>query len=202
MSKWQKMPYTNRELSWVDFNARVLEEAFKKTNPIMERCNFLSITASNLDEFFMVRVAGVLDQIHHGRTSRDASGMTPTEVMDGLVEKIHEFAKKQYSCYNRSIIPSLRSAGIVFKEADELDGDQKAFVEEYFEKVVFPVLTPMAVDTSRPFPMLANKSLNIAVRLTNAENEEFFALVQVPSILPRFLELPTHEGRAFILLEK
>lgn len=202
MSKWQKMPYTNRELSWVDFNARVLEEAFKKTNPIMERCNFLSITSSNLDEFFMVRVAGVLDQIHHGRTSRDASGMTPTEVMDGLVEKIHEFAKKQYSCYNRSIIPSLRSAGIVFKEADELDGDQKAFVEEYFEKVVFPVLTPMAVDTSRPFPMLANKSLNIAVRLTNAENEEFFALVQVPSILPRFLELPTHEGRAFILLEK
>ena len=202
MSKWQKMPYTNRELSWVDFNARVLEEAFKKTNPIMERCNFLSITASNLDEFFMVRVAGVLDQIHHGRTSRDASGMTPTEVMDGLVEKIHEFAKKQYSCYNRSIIPSLRSAGIVFKEADELDGDQKAFVEEYFEKVVFPVLTPMAVDTSRPFPMPANKSLNIAVRLTNAENEEFFALVQVPSILPRFLELPTHEGRAFILLEK
>ena len=92
MSKWQKMPYTNRELSWVDFNARVLEEAFKKTNPIMERCNFLSITASNLDEFFMVRVAGVLDQIHHGRTSRDASGMTSTEVMDGLVEKIHEFA--------------------------------------------------------------------------------------------------------------
>ena len=90
----------------------------------------------------------------------------------------------------------------MFKEADELDGDQKAFVEEYFEKVVFPVLTPMAVDTSRPFPMLANKSLNIAVRLTNAENEEFFALVQVPSILPRFLELPTHEGRAFILLEK
>ena len=146
MSKWQKMPYTNRELSWVDFNARVLEEAFKKTNPIMERCNFLSITASNLDEFFMVRVAGVLDQIHHGRTSRDASGMTPTEVMDGLVEKIHEFAKKQYSCYNRSIIPSLRSAGIVFKEADELDGDQKAFVEEYFKKVVFPVLLMPSVD--------------------------------------------------------
>ena len=175
MSKWQKMPYTNRELSWVDFNARVLEEAFKKTNPIMERCNFLSITASNLDEFFMVRVAGVLDQLPHGRTSRDASGMTPTEVMDGLVEKIHECAKKQYSCYNRSIIPSLRSAGIVFKEADELDGDQKAFVEEYFEKVVFPVLTPMAVDTSRPFPMLASKGLNIAVRLTNAENVVFFA---------------------------
>lgn len=202
MAQWHSMPYNNRELSWIDFNKRVLEEATKKDNPIMERCNFLSITASNLDEFFMVRVAGVLDQIHHGVKSKDASGLTPTEVMSRLSEKIHEFAKKQYSCYNRSIIPSLRANGITFKNTDELDGDQKAFIDEYFHKVVFPVLTPMAVDTSRPFPLLANKSLNIALRLTNAENEEFFAVVQVPSILPRFLELPSHEGRAFILLEK
>lgn len=202
MAQWHNMPYNNRELSWIDFNKRVLEEATKKDNPIMERCNFLSITASNLDEFFMVRVAGVLDQIHHGVKSKDASGLTPAEVMNRLSEKIHEFAKKQYSCYNRSIIPSLRANGITFKDVDELDGDQKAFIDEYFHKVVFPVLTPMAVDTSRPFPLLANKSLNIALRLTNAENEEFFAVVQVPSILPRFLELPSHEGRAFILLEK
>lgn len=202
MAQWHNMPYNNRELSWIDFNKRVLEEATKKDNPIMERCNFLSITASNLDEFFMVRVAGVLDQIHHGVKSKDASGLTPVEVMSRLSEKIHEFAKKQYSCYNRSIIPSLRANGITFKNIDELDGDQKAFIDEYFHKVVFPVLTPMAVDTSRPFPLLANKSLNIALRLTNAENEEFFAVVQVPSILPRFLELPSHEGRAFILLEK
>lgn len=202
MAQWHNMPYNNRELSWIDFNKRVLEEATKKDNPIMERCNFLSITASNLDEFFMVRVAGVLDQIHHGVKSKDASGLTPAEVMSRLSEKIHEFAKKQYSCYNRSIIPSLRANGITFKDVDELDGDQKAFIDEYFHKVVFPVLTPMAVDTSRPFPLLANKSLNIALRLTNAENEEFFAVVQVPSILPRFLELPSHEGRAFILLEK
>lgn len=202
MAQWHNMPYNNRELSWIDFNKRVLEEATKKDNPIMERCNFLSITASNLDEFFMVRVAGVLDQIHHGVKSKDASGLTPAEVMSRLSEKIHDFAKKQYSCYNRSIIPSLRANGIIFKDVEELDGDQKAFIDEYFHKVVFPVLTPMAVDTSRPFPLLANKSLNIALRLTNAENEEFFAVVQVPSILPRFLELPSHEGRAFILLEK
>lgn len=202
MAQWHNMPYNNRELSWMDFNKRVLEEATKKDNPIMERCNFLSITASNLDEFFMVRVAGVLDQIHHGVKSKDASGLTPAEVMSRLSEKIHDFAKKQYSCYNRSIIPSLRANGITFKNVEELDGDQKAFIDEYFHKVVFPVLTPMAVDTSRPFPLLANKSLNIALRLTNAENEEFFAVVQVPSILPRFLELPSHEGRAFILLEK
>lgn len=202
MSKWQKMPYNNRELSWVDFNKRVLEEAVKKDNPIMERCNFLSITASNLDEFFMVRVAGVLDRIHHGAKTTDESGLTSKEVMGFLSEKIHEFAKRQYNCYNRSIIASLRANGIEFREIKELDGNQRDFVDEYFSKVVFPVLTPMAVDTSRPFPLLANKSLNIAVRLTNAENEEFFAVVQVPSILPRFIELPTHEGRNFILLEK
>lgn len=202
MAQWHSMPYNNRELSWIDFNKRVLEEATKKDNPIMERCNFLSITASNLDEFFMVRVAGVLDQIHHGVKSKDASGLTPNEVMSRLSEKIHDFAKKQYTCYNRSIIPSLRANGITFKNIDELDGNQKAFIDEYFHKVAFPVLTPMAVDTSRPFPLLANKSLNIALRLTNAKNEEFFAVVQVPSILPRFLELPSHEGRAFILLEK
>lgn len=202
MSKWQSMPYNNRELSWIDFNSRVLEEAVKKENPIMERCNFLSITASNLDEFFMVRVAGVLDRIHHGTKVPDASGLTPTQVMKRLSEKIHDFAKKQYNCYNRSIIPSLRANGIVFKEVETLDGDQRDFIDEYFKKVAFPVLTPMAVDTSRPFPLLANKSLNIAVRLTNSNNEEFFAVVQVPSILPRFLELPSREGRAFILLEK
>lgn len=202
MTKWQKMPYNNRELSWIDFNTRVLEEACKKENPILERCNFLAITASNLDEFFMVRVAGVLDQVHHNRKNRDASGLMPEEVLEALSVKIHEFAKKQYNCYNRSIIPSLRSNKIVFKEIETLDGDQRKFVDEYFKKVVFPVLTPMAVDTSRPFPILANKSLNIAVCLTNGDSEEFFAVVQVPSILPRFLELPTREGRAFILLEK
>lgn len=202
MTKWQKMPYNNRELSWVDFNSRVLEEACKKENPILERCNFLAITASNLDEFFMVRVAGVLDQVHHNNKIRDASGLMPEEVLEALSAKIHDFAKKQYNCYNRSIIPYLRSNKIVFKDIETLDGDQRKFVDEYFKKVVFPVLTPMAVDTSRPFPILANKSLNIAVCLTNGDSEEFFAVVQVPSILPRFLELPTREGRAFILLEK
>lgn len=202
MQKWQTMPYNNREISWVDFNKRVLEEAAKKENPIMERCNFLAITASNLDEFFMVRVAGVLDQIHHGTKTTDASGLTPREIMQRLSEKIHEFSKKQYSCYNRSLIPSLRSNGIEFLDINSLNENQRSFVDEYFSKVVFPVLTPMAVDTSRPFPLLANKSLNIALRLTDAENDEFFAVVQVPSILPRFLELPSRNGRSFILLEK
>lgn len=200
--KWQKMPFNNRELSWVDFNRRVLEEAFEKENPIMERCNFLAITASNLDEFFMVRVAGVLDQIHRDTKSFDASGLTSKEVLKQLSIKIHDFSKKQYSCYNRSVIPSLKAHNIRFLGVEELSYNQRDFIDDYFTKVVFPVLTPMAVDTSRPFPVLANKSLNIAIRLTNSQNDEFFAVVQVPSILPRFLELPSKDGRAFILLEK
>ncbi len=200
-SKWQNMPYNNRELSWMDFNARVLDEAVRKDNPIMERCNFLAITASNLDEFFMVRVAGVIDRVHREIKTRDPSGMTPKEQLDALNVKIHEFSKKQYNCYNRSIIPSLKANKIEIKTYDVLNGKQKDFAAEYFKKVVFPVLTPMAVDTSRPFPMLANKSLNIAVRLTNSNRDEFFAVVQVPSILPRFIELPSDETRSFILLE-
>lgn len=199
--KWQEMPYINRELSWMDFNSRVLDEAVRKDNPIMERCNFLSITASNLDEFFMVRVAGVIDKVHRQIKSHDASGLAPVQVLQLLNEKIHAFAKKQYSCYNRSIIPTLKANGIEFELYEELLGDHKAFVDEYFKKEVFPVLTPMAVDTSRPFPLLANKSLNIAVRLTNSDNEEFFAVVQVPSILPRYIELPSSNERRFILLE-
>ncbi|MCH5297407.1 MAG: RNA degradosome polyphosphate kinase [Ruminococcus sp.] len=199
--RWQDMPYNNRELSWMDFNSRVLDEAVRKDNPIMERCNFLSITASNLDEFFMVRVAGVIDQVHRGVKNLDASGLSPIEVLQKLNDKIHLFSKKQYTCYNRLIIPELKANGIEFKTSDELNGNQRDFVDEYFKREVFPVLTPMAVDTSRPFPLLANKSLNIAVRLTNSENEEFFAVVQVPSILPRFIELPSKIGRNFILLE-
>ena len=195
------MPYNNRELSWMDFNSRVLDEAVRKDNPIMERCNFLAITASNLDEFFMVRVAGVIDKVHRGIKTLDASGLSPSEVLQQLNEKIHLFSKKQYSCYNRSIIPALKANGIEFKTYEELGRYQRDFLDDYFEREVFPVLTPMAVDTSRPFPLLANKSLNIAVRLTNSDNEEFFAVVQVPSILPRFIELPSREQRDFILLE-
>lgn len=199
--KLQAMPYNNRELSWLDFNTRVLEEAFEKENPILERCNFLAITASNLDEFFMVRVAGVLDNIHRGSKSIDPSGLNAKEQFKKISEKAHNFALRQYNCFNRSIIPSLKANGISFVDIDEITADQKSFVDDYFKKIVFPVLTPMAVDTSRPFPLLANKSLNIAVLLSNYKNEEFYALVQVPSILPRFLELPSAEDRQFILLE-
>lgn len=205
----KKFPYNNRQISWMDFNSRVMEEAFEKENPVMERVNFLSITASNLDEFIMVRVAGVIDQIDHGIKENDLSGLSPKQQYARLSEKIHEFSEKQYSCLNHSILPVLKKHGICFRKVRELSDNQREYINKYFDKVIFPVLTPMAVDTSRPFPLLLNKSLNLAVRLMNDDKETFFAVMQVPSVLPRFIELPQNEQtspdqpvqRDFILLE-
>lgn len=201
MEQTYPVPYHNRELSWMDFNIRVLEEAMKKENPLMERLRFLAITGSNLDEFFMVRVAGVKAQIKSGYKKPDASGLTPEKLIVQLEEKIHSFMERQYTCLYRSITPVLKKNQIYFLNAEQLNEKQKSFVSDYFHKVLFPVLTPLAVDTSRPFPLLANKSLNIAVRLKGDDGPRF-AIVQVPSIMPRFLEVPCEEGRAFVLLEE
>ncbi len=199
-NKAARMPYINRELSWLDFNARVLEEAYEKENPVLERFKFLGITASNLDEFFMVRVAGVMEQVRSGYREADPAGLTPERQLTLLGEKIHAFMEKQYNCLNRSLLPLLRQHGIFLLRPEELDDEQRAFADDYFENVLFPVLTPLAVDRSRPFPMLANKSLNLGVRLRK-DGETAFAVVQAPSILPRLVELPAQEGRAFLLLE-
>lgn len=195
-----KFPYINRELSWMDFNTRVLEEAFEKENPIMERVRFLSITASNLDEFFMVRVAGVKAQVNSKYNAEDPSGLTPAKLLPILGEKIHAFTEKQYSCLHRSILPALKRHKIYFLTPGDMDEAQQNFISDYFDRVLFPVLTPLAVDRSRPFPLLANKSLNLAIRL-KGEEESYFAVVQVPSILSRFLQVPSKEGSAFVLLE-
>ncbi len=201
-------PYINRELSWMEFNGRVLEEALKKDNPVMERLRFLAITASNLDEFFMVRVAGVKAQVNSKYAKADDSGLVPEALLQMLEAKTHEFMERQYSCFSRSIMPLLKKEGIEFLSLEQLDSKQKAFLADYFRTTLFPVLTPLAVDSSRPFPMLANKSLNIAVRLRDKEKskdkskEDNFAIVQVPSIMPRFIELKQSEGkRQFVFLE-
>ncbi|MCI1964666.1 MAG: RNA degradosome polyphosphate kinase [Oscillospiraceae bacterium] len=194
------IPYINRELSWVDFNYRVLEEAFRKENPIMERMRFLGITASNLDEFFMVRVAGVEEQVDSHYFHRDHSGLFPAELLPALSQKIHSFTEKQYSCYIRSVIPALKRNGIRFLKPEELSDNQEKYVSEYFDRILFPVLTPLAVDRSRPFPLLANRSLNIAVRL-KGKKESYFAVVQVPGILSRFIRIPSSSGNDYILLE-
>ncbi len=196
-------PFYNRELSWIDFNHRVLEEAVKKENPLLERFKFLAITSSNLDEFFMVRVAGVKAQIESGYKKKDDSGLSPSQLFEQLEKKTHDFMDKQYSCLLRSLIPALNKENIFFIKPNAATSSQKKFISEYFDKIVFPVLTPLAIDNSRPFPLLSNKSLNIAVRLeTKEEKETCFACVQVPSILSRFIELKSDEGkREFVLLE-
>lgn len=194
------IPFKNRELSWMDFNMRVLEEAMSRNNPVMERLKFLSITASNLDEFFMIRVAEAMDKKLTKPDNKDASGLKPKQLLELLTDKIHKFYGKQYSCFLNQILPSLEKTGIKFLKWDDLNLEQINYVEDYFEKVIFPVLTPLAIDTGRPFPFLSNKSLNIAVEFEK-DDESLFGIVQVPSILPRYREIPSLRGKSYILLE-
>ena len=206
--------YVNRELSWLEFNYRVLSEARDKTLPLFERLKFLSITASNLDEFYMVRVASLKDMVHAKYTKPDIAGLTPQEQLDKISEKTHQLVEMQYSTYNRSLLPTLRSNGLrMVAEHEELTGEEAAYADEYFRKNVYPVLTPMAFDSSRPFPLIRNKTLNIAALLRKKKAEDTddeleFAMVQVPSVIPRIVELPREadtdgkEQRVVILLEE
>lgn len=199
MENQKHIPYNNRELSWLDFNYRVLDEAFRKDNPILERVKFLAISASNLDEFFMVRVAGIMEQINSNYKKKDPSGLSPKQQLAQINEKTRDFLNKQYQCLKKSIKPTLNQKNIAFLEIKDLNSEQKRYVDTYFNKIIFPVLTPLAVDKSRPFPLLANKSLNLAVRLSK-DGETNFALVQVPSILPRSLELPSADDKKYFIL--
>ena len=155
--------YTNRELSWIMFNSRILDEARDKSLPLFERLKFLSITASNLDEFFMVRVASLKDMVNAGYDKPDIAGMKPIEQLSAISRELHEFIAAQYRTYNRSLLPQLEQEGIHFVTAHEsLSPEEAAFVDRFFMENVYPVLTPMAVDSSRPFPLIRNKTLNIA----------------------------------------
>lgn len=199
--------YTNRELSWLDFNMRILGEARDKANPLFERLKFLSITASNLDEFFMIRVASLKDMVHARYTKPDIAGLKPEEQLNLIQEKAHHLVGLQYSTYNRSLLPALKQAGLELVTAHEdMSEEQKAFADQYFEENVYPVLTPMAMDSSRPFPLIRNKSLNIGALISKKgeKGKAEFATVQVPGVLPRVIELPAgKEGtRAGILLEE
>lgn len=196
--------YHNRELSWISFNKRVLSEARDKGNPLFERLKFLSITASNLDEFVMIRVASLKDMVHANYEKPDIAGLTPMEQLKEINESIHELVNLQYSTYNRSLIPLLKKNGIkVIKAHEELTKQQGDYVDEYFKENVYPVLTPMAVDSSRPFPLIRNKTLNIAALLKKKkkEKEELeFATVQVPSLLPRVVKFPAgKKGEAIVI---
>ncbi|MFJ9498252.1 RNA degradosome polyphosphate kinase [Brevibacillus centrosporus] len=198
--------YINRELSWIAFNERVLMEAKSESNPLFERLKFIAIASSNFDEFFMVRVAGLKDQVKAGLTKPDnKSGMTPLEQLHAVWERTHEVMQNMFAILREDITPELQKAGIRFLKAKQLDDEQEGFVHSFFHHQLYPVLTPMAVDASHPFPMLLNKSLNLAVLLEDDDVDSegpLFAVVQVPSVVPRFLELPSPVGEAhFILLE-
>ena len=200
--------YENRELSWLKFNHRVLNEARDKSIPLLERLKFVSITSSNLDEFFMVRVASLKDMVHAGYKKKDIAGMTAQEQLDAINQDTRALVELQYSTYSRSLVPLLHSQGIEIVNAhEELTPEQATYVDHYFQENVYPVLTPMAVDASRPFPLIRNKSLNIAALLSKKDEkkaETEFATVQVPSVLPRIIQIPsTADGmQTFLLLEQ
>ena len=208
--------YENRELSWLKFDARVLNEAKDKSIPLLERLKFVSITSSNLDEFFMVRVASLKDMVHAGYRKRDIAGMTASEQLERINTATRKLVESQYNTYNRSLVPLMASNGIhIIEKYEELTDEQAAYVDRYFEEDVYPVLTPMAVDASRPFPLIRNKTLNIAALLSSKKDEKHkdaveFATVQVPGVLPRLVPIPADtsensgevEGRTFILLEQ
>ena len=230
-----KSPYSkpeyfyNRELSWLLFNRRVLEEAKDSSLPLFDRLKFLSITSSNLDEFFMIRVASLKDMVQVKYNKKDISGMTPAEQLAAINERTHLFVKDQYDIFNRSLIPALEKEGVhVLSHYENLSEKQSKYVDRYFTDEVYPVLTPMAVDSPRPFPLIRNKTLNIGAILRMKKdkaaggqfrdlylshgnkkkgadsNDTDFATVQVPSVLPRFVEIPSEQKgeKTFILLEQ
>ncbi len=199
--------YENRELSWLKFNGRVLNEARDKTIPLLERLKFIGITSSNLDEFFMVRVASLKDMVHAGYKKKDIAGMTASEQLAAINIDTRALVDAQYATYNRSLLPLLKEQKVEIVDSYEsLNEKQKEFADAYFKESVYPVLTPMAVDASKPFPLIRNKTLNIGalIKRKSTDKDIEFATVQVPSVLPRLIEIPSSQegGRTFLLLER
>jgi len=194
--------FLNRELSWLEFNGRVLEEAEDATNPVLERLKFATIVASNLDEFVMVRVAALRNEVEEGETAPDTAGLTPAQQLQRIAEKTHPLVERLYATLQGQILPVLAGRGIRLLELTALDAAGRAAAQRHFRDEVMPALTPLAIDASRPFPMLSSLSLNVAVQLAPVEDgsEPRLAVVQVPSRLRRLLRLPV-EDTAFVLLD-
>ena len=192
--------FYNRELSWLKFNLRVLKEAMVKEAPLLERLKFVAISASNLDEFFMVRVAGLWSNYDNGIEKRDASGMSVKEQLDAISEAAHAQVRTQTK-YLMALMAEMDAVGLHFRRVGDLSEMGRDWLEEYYREIVYPVLTPMAVDASRPFPFLANKTLNLAVELVKADGEHSMGLIQVPSVLDRITEVAPEGRRTFVFLE-
>ena len=192
----------DRELSWLSFDTRVLELAEDPAIPLLERVRFLSIFSSNLDEFFMVRVATLKSKIEAGHTNHNTAGFTPTKLLQAISKKSAELVKRQNDCLHKLLLPALALEGISLVTWNQLNEKEKDAATRLFNERIFPVLTPLAVDPSHPFPYISGLSLNIAVIVKNkTTQEEFFARVKVPPILPRLVETASNEGKRFIPLE-
>ncbi len=205
--------FFSRDESWLKFNKRVLEEAEDDKNPLLERVKFLAITASNLDEFVEIRVAGILQQIEEGYNqaqSADEGGQTPGERLDILSVNIAAFVKRQYDCWNNLLLPCLEDAGIIIRRWKKLDGDARTFVEKFYEDEVDPLLTPVTIDPSHPFPRVLNKALCIALLLRHKRRTPdgkrpapVLGVVTVPRSLPRVISVPSADSKAnFIFLHE
>jgi polyphosphate kinase len=199
--------YNNRELSWLAFNERVLRESLDDRNPLLERFKFLAIFSSNLDEFFMVRVAGLQDQVKVGfARPENKAGMTPRQQLKEIAHKTHQLVDLQYQTLHDVLLPQIRQQGVrIYQIADLADRELKE-LETYFDELIFPVLTPLAIDAYRPFPMLLNRSINLAILLEDQDEEAVpqfkMAIVQMPAVLDRFVYLDDKAGKErFVLLE-
>jgi len=190
--------FLNRELSWLEFNQRVLDEAMDTTNPLLERLKFFTIASSNLDEFFEVRVAGLKQQIESGNTLRRVDGSTPMETLSAITQRVRQMVADKYVCWHDHLQPALARQKIRILEFNELDESAQTWLNEFYLHQVRPVLTPLAIDPTHPFPQLLNKSLNLIVSLEMVKNQaatSHLAVVQSPANLPRLIELPQVEGR-------
>src|SRR5213082_1104108 len=187
--------FINRELSWLEFNRRVLEEAQDAIQPLIERVKFLSIFSSNLDEFFEIRVAGIKQQIESETSDVGPDGLSPTEIFNNIQRVVRELVAAQYSLWNEELLPLLAKNGIRIPKMAELSGRRAAWAQKYFQQEVFPMLTPLAVEASHPFPQLLNKSHNLLIRAkTQRGGEQLHAIVQVPRVLPRLIAMPRGKG--------
>src|SRR5438045_7748634 len=183
--------FINRELSWLQFNRRVLEEAQDATQPLIERVKFLSIFSSNLDEFFEIRVAGIKQQIESETSDVGPDGLSPTETFNQIQRRAHELVATEYELFNKELLPELEKNRIRIRKVSDLGTRRAAWSRKYFQEEVFPMLTPLAVDASHPFPDLLNKSHNLLVRAkTKRRGEPLFAIVQVPRVIPRLILAP------------
>ena len=194
---------TDREMSWLSFNQRVLELAEDPTMPLLERVRFLAIFSSNLDEFYMVRVATLMSKLENGVSAANVAGFTPIELMKQVSLRTNELMERQSSVLHDEIIPALKNSGIEFVLWNQIDETERAYVTKLFQDRIFPVLTPLAVDPSHPFPYISGLSLNLAVIVKNpTSQEEFFARVKVPEILPRFIATAKSGSTRFLPLEE